>query len=312
MANEHIPVLYQETLAALNIRPGGHYIDCTVGGGGHALGIVEQSEPTGRLLGLDADPEALKVAARRLAGREARIVLINENFVNLERVAGEHGFIPADGILMDLGVSSMQLDDVSRGFSFRAEAPLDMRFGPRQAETAFDVVNNYTERELADLIAQYGEEPRARAIARAIVRAREDSPVETTAQLARIIEHVVPGRGKIHPATRTFQALRIAVNRELENLESALRQAVEILADDGRLAVISFHSLEDRLVKQFFAVEARGCICPPRIPVCVCGHTPRLEIMAKKPVAPSPEEIRRNPRSRSAKLRVARKLARST
>ncbi len=309
MEIRHISVLYEEVLEALDVKAGGRYIDCTVGGGGHALGILERSRPDGKLLGLDADPEALKIALNRLEPYSSRFVLVNENFANVGRVAREHNFVPVDGLLFDLGVSAMQLESLERGFSFRVDAGLDMRFSPRQKVTASELVNELTEQELATLIGQYGEEPRAKAIARAIVRAREKEPIETTGQLVKIIERIIPFRGRrISPATRTFQALRIAVNRELENLESALRQTIEILAPGGRLALISFHSLEDRLVKQFFASEARGCICPPKLPVCVCGHKPRLEILTKKPIVPSDEEIRRNPRSRSAKLRVARRL----
>lgn len=309
MAIEHIPVLYEEVLAALNAKVGGRYIDCTVGGAGHALGILERSSPDGQLLGLDADPEAIKLAQKRLEPFRSRFILVNENFADLGKVAREKTFVPADGVLFDLGVSSIQLESVERGLSFKVDAPLDMRLDPRQRVTAFELVNEMSEQELAAIIARYGEEPRARMIARAIVRARTKRPIETTVELAKIIERAAPARRRIHPATRTFQALRIAVNRELENLESALGQAIEILAPDGRIAVISFHSLEDRLVKQTFAFEARGCICPPKIPVCSCGHKPRLEILTKKPIVPSEEEERRNPRSRSAKLRVARRLA---
>lgn len=309
MEIRHIPVLYEEVLAALDVKAGKRYIDCTVGGGGHALGILERSSPDGKLLGLDADPEALKIATERLAAFASRLVLVNENFVNLSKVAHEHGFVPADGIFFDLGVSTIQLESLDRGFSFRVDSPLDMRFDPRQKVTAAELVNKLSEQELAVLLYRYGEEPRAKAIAKAVVRARQKGPIETTGQLVRIIERVIPARGRIHPATRTFQALRIAVNSELENLESALQQAIEILAPEGRIAVISFHSLEDRLVKQFFAFEARGCICPPGLPICTCGHKPRLEILTKKPIVASDEEVRRNPRSRSAKLRVARRLA---
>ncbi|MCL5264190.1 MAG: 16S rRNA (cytosine(1402)-N(4))-methyltransferase RsmH [Chloroflexi bacterium] len=305
---EHIPVLYQEVLAALAPRAGGRYIDCTLGGGGHALGILERSSPDGRLLGIDADPEALKIATARLEPYRSRCILINDNYINVGRLARERNFVQVDGVLFDLGFSTIQIESLNRGFSFRVDAPLDMRFDPRQEITAEDLISTSTEQELAEMIFKYGEERRARAVARAIVAERARRPIETTGQMTRIIERVVPKQGKIHPATRTFQALRIAVNRELENLESALGQVVELLAPGGKLAVISFHSLEDRLVKQFFAAEARGCICPPRIPVCVCGHKARLEIATKKAIAPSSEEVQRNPRSRSAKLRVARRV----
>ncbi|MBI2953133.1 MAG: 16S rRNA (cytosine(1402)-N(4))-methyltransferase RsmH [Chloroflexi bacterium] len=309
MGIEHIPVLFEEVLAVLDPKAGERYIDCTVGAGGHAAGILERSQPDGRLLGLDADPEALRIAARRLERYASRFVLVNDNFVNLGSVARASGFFPVDGILFDLGVSSMQLDSLERGFSFRADAPLDMRFGPQQRVTAYDLIDELSEQELAAIIARYGEEPRAKAIARAIVAARQKEPIRRTGQLTKIIERVVPSHGKIHPATRTFQALRIAVNDELENLESALGQAVEILAPGGRMAVMSFHSLEDRVVKQFFALESSGCICPPRLPICTCDHRPRLAVSTRKPIVPSEDEKRQNPRSRSAKLRAARRLA---
>jgi 16S rRNA (cytosine1402-N4)-methyltransferase len=257
---------------------------------------------------LDADPQALQLAAKRLQPFEARTILVNENFTEMKRVALERGIAPVDGVLFDLGVSSMQLETAERGFSFRMDAPLDMRLDPRRGETARDLVSELPEQELAAIIARYGEERWAKAISRAIVRAREKGTIETTVQLAKIIERVVPAREKIHPATRTFQALRIAVNHELENIENALGQAVDILEIGGRLAVISFHSLEDRLVKQFMVSESRGCICPPRLPVCTCGHRARLSIVVKKPIVPTLIEVRRNPRSRSAKLRVASRI----
>jgi len=305
----HVPVLYEEVLAWLAPRPGGTYVDCTVGGGGHAAGILAASSPDGRLLGIDADPSALREAEARLQPFAPRFTLVHDSYANLERDARWHGFAPADGVLFDLGVSSFELDRPERGFSFRVEAPLDMRFDPTQGATAADLVNSLGEDELAGLLFRYGEEPRARAIARAIVAERRRRRIETTSQLAKLVERVAgaPGR-RIHAATRTFQALRIAVNHELERLEEALPQAVEILAPGGRLVVISFHSLEDRIVKRFIAERARGCICPPEVPVCVCGHRPTLEVLTRKPVVPSEAEVRQNPRSRSAKLRAARRL----
>lgn len=305
----HVPVLYDETLRWLAPRTGEAYVDCTVGGGGHAAGILARSSPGGRLLGIDADPSALREAEARLRPYAPRFALVHGNFADLERLARWHGFAPADGVLFDLGVSSFELDRPERGFSFRAEAPLDMRFDSTQGATAADLVNDLDEPELADLLYRFGEEPRARIIARAVVAERRRGRIETTAQLARLVERTLRGpRGRIHPATRVFQALRIAVNHELERLEAALPQAVAVLGPGGRLAVISFHSLEDRIVKRFLAEQAKGCICPPELPVCACGHEPTLELLTRKPVVPSAEEIARNPRSRSAKLRVARRL----
>lgn len=292
-------------MAGLQPRPGGRYIDGTVGGGGHARGLLEASSPDGCLLGIDADPTAIGVARQHLAEYGTRAVLVNANFADLKEVAVQHGFCPVDGILLDLGLSSLQLEQGERGFSFQVEGPLDMRFNPRQERTAADVVNTFPEDQLADLLRRYGQEPAARRIARAIVAQR---PIATTTELAEIVRRAVPRRRRLHPATRTFQALRIAVNEELDALSKALPQAVELLAPGGRLAVISFHSLEDRIVKDFFREQARGCICPPHVPVCVCHHQPTLVILTKKPIRPSETEVQRNPRSRSARLRLASRL----
>jgi 16S rRNA (cytosine1402-N4)-methyltransferase len=305
----HVPVLWSEVLDCLRPTAGEVYIDCTVGGGGHAAGILERSAPDGRLLGLDADPDALAEAERRLAPFAPRFTLAHANFAELEATARWHGFDAVDGVLFDLGVSSFELDRPERGFSFRTEAPLDMRLDPTRGETAADLVNRLDEEPLANLIYRYGEEPRSRAISHAIVSARQLAPIRTTTELARIVERAAHAKNRrIHPATRTFQALRIAVNRELESLEAALPQAFELLRPGGRLVVISFHSLEDRIVKHFLADAARGCICPPAVPVCVCGHKPTVELVSRKALVPSEAEIARNPRSRSAKLRAARKL----
>ncbi|MCL5958867.1 MAG: 16S rRNA (cytosine(1402)-N(4))-methyltransferase RsmH [Chloroflexi bacterium] len=305
----HLPVLYQEVLDALQPGPGRNFIDCTLGLGGHAKGILERSSPDGRLLGIEANPESLRLAARRLEAYRDRCTLVNDNYVNVARIAEEQGFLPVDGVLFDLGISSFLLEGLELGFSFRIDSPLDMRFDPRQTETAYDVVNRLSEAELADILYRYGEEPRARKIARAIVKARSKAEIGTSRDLAAVIERaVLPERGRVHPATRAFQAIRIFVNRELENVQSGLEQAIDLLRAEGRLAVISFHSLEDRVVKQFLAQEARGCVCPPRLPACICGHKPRLKILTKKPIVPPEAEIRQNPRSRSAKLRVAERL----
>jgi len=284
----HTPVMLEETIKALAVQPGGRYIDCTLGGGGHALTILENSTPGGQLLGIDADPEAIRVAREKLKDHRSSILVLNDNFFNL------------------LGLSSLQLSGADRGFSFQNDAPLDMRFGADQKITAADIVNTYSESELSQLIRTYGEESFSRQIARRIVSER---PLSTTLQLAHLVEHAISKkRGKIHPATKTFQALRIAVNRELENLKSALRQAIDLLGFEGRLVVISYHSLEDRIAKQIMQQEARDCICPPGIPSCVCGHKASIRLISKKVITPSEAEVRLNPRSRSAKLRVAERV----
>jgi 16S rRNA (cytosine1402-N4)-methyltransferase len=301
----HIPVLYQEVLAGLQLKPGGYYIDATVGGGGHARGILIASAPDGKLLGIDADPTAVALAREQLAEFGKRVILVQGNFANLEEIALGHGFCPVDGILLDLGLSSMQLETAGRGFSFQLDGPLDMRFAPSQTTTAADLVNTLSVEELAGILSQYGEEPRARRIARAIVAER---PIHTTGELAALVERTVGRRRRIHPATRTFQALRIAVNDELECLAEALPQALRFLMPGGRLVITSFHSLEDRLVKGFFRNEARDCLCPPEAPICTCGHRAALGIVTKKPIRPSADEVTANPRSRSAKLRIAYRL----
>ena len=302
----HTPVLLQEAIEALAVQPGGRYIDCTLGGGGHAAAILEHSSPGGQLLGIDADPEAVTAARARLETYSDSTLLINENFVNLQAVCIKYDFHPVHGILFDLGLSSLQLDNNSRGFSFQRDAPLDMRLSPSQEATAADIVNTFPEAELAHLIKIYGEERYSHQIARRIVQKR---PVKTTLQLVRIIEQAVGSRrGKIHPATKTFQALRIAVNRELEYLESALKQAINLLGFEGRLVVISYHSLEDRIVKQLMRQESRDCICPPGTPTCVCGHTASLRLINRRVVTPSPAEVQLNPRCHSAKLRAAGRI----
>jgi 16S rRNA (cytosine1402-N4)-methyltransferase len=302
----HKPVLTREVIEGLNIAPGKHYIDCTLGLGGHAQSILASSYPGGRLLGIDADPEAALIARDNLYEYSDNITIVNDNFTNLEEICREYGFTDVDGILFDLGISSLQLDTPERGFSFQSDAELDMRFSPDQVLTAMDLVNILPEQKLAQLLEEYGEEHRARRIARSIVANR---PVNSTRKLAQIIEHVAKGeRGHIHPATKTFLALRIVVNHELENLRSALEQSIKLLNKNGRLVVLSYHSLEDRIVKQFMKRESSACICPQETPVCVCGHVPTLNLITKKVVTPSIEEIKNNPRSRSAKLRVAEKV----
>jgi 16S rRNA (cytosine1402-N4)-methyltransferase len=257
-------------------------------------------------MGIDADPEAIKTAGDRLKAYEKSILLVNDNFVNLREICIRYDFFPVHGILLDLGLSSLQLDEEGRGFSFQDDAPLDMRFSPDQATSAADIVNGYSEQELAHIIKTYGEELSSRQIARKIVQKR---PFTTSRQLAQVIEEAVGGRhGKIHPATRTFQALRIEVNNEMENLESVLSQAVSLLGFGGRLVVISYHSLEDRIVKQFFQRESRGCLCPPEAMKCVCDHKASLKIITKKIITPAYAEVELNPRSRSAKLRAAERI----
>ncbi|KKM87047.1 hypothetical protein LCGC14_1272840 [marine sediment metagenome] len=295
-----------EVLRYLSVQPGGRFVDCTVGGGGHSLAILEAAAPGGLLLGIDADADALEIARARLQPHTDSVLLSQANFRDLAAVCRKANFIPVHGVLFDLGASSYQLSAEGRGFSFQAEAPLDMRFGESQTVTAHEIVNTYSERDLADLIWRYGEEPASRRIARAIVRAR---PLATTSELAAVISRAAAGaRRRIHPATRTFQALRIAVNDELNALTSALGQAVDVLGRGGRLVVIAFHSLEDRIVKQFIRRESRDCICPPEAPACTCGHRARLRLVTKGAARPSQEEVAVNRRSRSARLRAAEKL----
>jgi len=304
----HVPALLDEVMAGLQPRRGGYFVDCTVGLGGHAAAVLERISPTGRLLGIDADPEAIKMSQDRLSDYGEAVTLVNDNFVNLEAICERYHFHPVDGILFDLGVSSLQLDTAERGFSFHLDAPLNMRFDPGQGLTASDIVNSFSEQELSKLIERYGEERHSRRIARHIVQNR---PIATTVELARLIEQVsgAPARrGKIHPATRTFMALRIAVNNELQNLEQALTQTPNLLRPGGRLTVISYHSLEDRIVKQFMRYAASSCLCPPGTVICRCGHVPTLNLISRKVIKPTSLEIESNPRSRSAKLRIAERL----
>jgi 16S rRNA (cytosine1402-N4)-methyltransferase len=301
----HTPVLLEESLTALAVQPGGRYVDCTLGGGGHAAAILDHSSPGGQLLGIDADPIALEAAKERLQYYKSSTLLVNDNFANLQSICIKYDFFPVHGIIFDLGLSSLQLNGGGRGFSFQHDAPLDMRFSPEQKVNAADIVNTTSEAKLAQIIRAYGEESQSNRIAQYIVKER---PISSTMQLAKLIEKAIGRRGKIHPATRTFQALRIAVNHELEYLESALRQAVDLLGYEGRLVVISYHSLEDRIVKQLMHKEASSCICPPGTPVCICGHTPRVKIINKKVIIPTETEIKNNPRSRSARLRAVERI----
>jgi len=312
----HIPVLLNETVDGLALRPGATAIDGTLGGAGHAEAILRATAPDGRLLGIDQDPAALARAAERLARFGERFVARGGSFRNIAALAADAGFAQVDGILLDIGISSFQLDEAGRGFSFQAEGPLDMRMDPNAALTAADIVNEWPQDEIANIIYKYAEEGRSRRIARDIVAAR---PLRTTTELAEVVARSLGGhRGqRIHPATQVFQALRIEVNDELGALEAALPQAVELLAPGGRLAVISFHSLEDRIVKQFMQREARDCICDTlpgygrsRAPrPCQCGHKATVNIITRKPVQAGEAEVGENPRSRSARLRIAERLA---
>jgi 16S rRNA (cytosine1402-N4)-methyltransferase len=318
MQTQHVPVMLEEVLKFLRPAPGGRYIDGTLGGGGHTEAILERSAPDGKVLGIDTDVQALARVRERLAESvsSGRLVLAHGNFAELARIVNEAGFVSVQGILLDLGFSSHQMDNPERGFSFSADGPLDMRLDQSQEMSAADLVNSASEQELADIIWRYGEETRSRQIAKRIVRERAKGAITHTAQLARLAAAGVPFKpGAIHPATKTFQALRIAVNHELEQLEAVLPQILDALSTSGgdetdgkqagRMVIISFHSLEDRIVKEFMRREARDCICPPHVPICVCGHKARLRLLTTKPVIPTAEEVIANPRARSAKLRAA-------
>lgn len=301
----HIPVLLSQVINLLAPRSGGLYVDATAGGGGHSEALLMHSAPDGRVLSLDADPIALERVSSRLLPFGERSITMAMNFRHLTEAAQRASFTAVDGILLDLGISSDQLADAGRGFALQADGPLDMRFDPSLPLTAADIVNNWSEADLATLIYEYGEERLSRRIARSIVAAR---PVRTSGQLAEIVVRAVGRRERIHPATRTFQALRVAVNDELGALAESLPQAISMLRPGGCLAVISFHSLEDRMVKQFMQREALDCLCAPTAPVCVCEHRATLRAVTRKPIQPSNDEIASNPRSRSAKLRAAQKL----
>ena len=310
MTKTHTPVLAGELIEALDPRPGEIAVDCTVGGGGHARLLAERLGPAGTLIGVDRDPTAEERFVALAAEVPCHTRFIRADFVTaLTGLADEH--LRADLVYLDLGMSSMQVDTWARGFSYAYDAPLDMRMDPEQSLTAEEIVNTWDERRLARLLREYGEERYATQIGRAIVRTRQREPLSTTQELVDTIKTAVPVPAQFaggHPAKRTFQALRIAVNDELTQLEQALPAAWELLAPGGRMAAISFHSLEDRLVKRFFAARARGCICPPDLPICVCGHEPEAELLTRRAVAPTPGEVAANPRSRSAHLRAARKL----
>ena len=314
MEEGHLPVLVDEVIEMLAPAPGSLHIDATLGAGGHTERILEAASPEGRVLGVDADPAAIHRVEVRLRARFGeRLVLRQGNFRDLARIAPEAGFGAVDGALFDLGLSSYQLADRDRGFGFRAGGPLDMRFDTSRGVPAAELLASLDAAELTALFRRYGEEPKAGRIARAIVDARRTAPITTAEELAALVERVAPPdprkRRRIHPATRVFQALRIAVNEELEALQAGLAAALDLLRPGGRLVVLSYHSLEDRIVKRFFQAERRGCICPPQLPVCVCGRNPRLRLVTNPSLTPTAAEIAANPRARSARLRAAERLA---
>ena len=319
MSGDHIPVLADEVVQFLQPKNHGFYVDGTVGLGGHAAVILRKSAPSGFLLGIDLDSQALIIAEERLCEYKERVTLVGGNFAHLNQLLQlHHGADPPettipqiDGVLLDLGVSSLQLDTPTRGFSFTYDGPLDMRMDTNQSLSAAHVVNRYPEEKLTTIFTQFGQERWARKIARQIFQVRKHKRISTTHQLAEIVLDAIPSKStgwRIHPATRVFQALRIYINDELKNLHSGIYCAASALKPGGRLCVISFHSLEDRIVKEQFRALSRDCMCPPKTPICVCQHTPTLQILTKRPIAPNPNEVRHNPRSRSAKLRVAMKI----
>ena len=305
----HVSVLLDECLEGLNIKPDGTYVDGTLGGAGHSSQIVKRLT-TGHHIGIDRDPVALKAAGARLAPFGDKVTLVHSNFCEIKQVLEDLEIEGVDGILLDLGVSSPQLDDGSRGFSYMADAPLDMRMNSEDVMSAYDVVNTWSQDELKRILYDYGEERYAPRIAAAICSRREEKPIETTLELVDIIRSAMPAaalREKQHPAKRSFQAIRIAVNDELGSVEKVMRDAIPCLNPGGRLAVITFHSLEDRIVKNAMAEAAKGCTCPPNFPVCVCGKKPQVKLISRKPIVSGEEELERNPRARSAKLRVCEK-----
>ena len=311
MPRYHEPVMVSEVLSFLQPQSGQTFIDCTVGGGGHALEIVKRILPDGRLIGLDRDEEAISAAAEYLSQYSENVILEKGSFGDLQEIAGQLGIETVDGVLFDLGVSSHQLEAPERGFSFRYDAELDMRMDRSQAVTARELVNSLSERRLAELIRTYGEDRWAKRIAKFIVDRRARKPIRTTFDLVQVILAAVPEGARtehIHPATRTFQALRIVVNREMESLQQGLDAAIGLLSTNGRICVLSYHSLEDRIVKDTFARHAGRCQCPPGLPVCACGAKKNIRILTKRPLMPAESEVRANPRARSAKLRAAEKL----
>ena len=313
MEFEHIPVLLNETLEGLAVKPDGIYVDGTLGGAGHSYHICERLGDKGRLIGIDQDEEAIEAATKRLAPFADKVTIVRNNYVNIRQVLSELGISRVDGILLDIGVSSHQLDDVERGFTYKDEdAPLDMRMDNRQSLTAEMVVNEYSESELFHIIRDYGEDQFAKNIAKHIVRVRNEvGRITTTGQLVEAVKAAIPMKFRAvggHPAKQTFQAIRIEVNKELEVLENSIDDMIELLSDGGRLCIITFHSLEDRIIKKTLQDLATGCTCPPNFPVCVCGRKPKMRLVSRKPIVAGEAELVYNPRARSAKLRVAEKL----
>lgn len=303
----HIPVLYYETLDNLVLNPDGVYVDCTLGGGGHSEGILKRLSEKGVLISIDQDDQAIKHAKERL-GNYTNWKVFKSNFENLDKVIYMAGYDKVDGILMDIGVSSTQLDDPERGFSYRYDTRLDMRMNNDAKISAYEVVNTYDEGQLSKIIFEYGEDRHARRIARTICESRKEKPIETTGDLVALIKRAYPERASKHPAKKTFQAIRIEVNKELEVLENAINKSVELLKEKGRFAIITFHSLEDRIVKTMFKDFATGCICPPKLPMCMCNHKATVKQITKKPIIPSEEELKYNKRSHSSKLRVIERI----
>lgn len=307
MEFKHTSVLLEETIDQLNIKPDGVYVDGTLGGGGHSYEIASRLGTDGRLIGIDQDGDAIEAAGNRLKEFQDKVILVRNNYCNAKAVVTENGFAKVDGIVLDLGVSSFQLDNVERGFSYKYDTTLDMRMDTRQSLSARTIVNEYSEMELFRIIKDYGEEQFAKNIAKHIVRARQDKPLETTGELNEIIKAAIPARMRAtggHPSKRTFQAIRIECNRELEVLKNSLDEFIDLLNPGGRLCIITFHSLEDRIVKSAFRKNENPCTCPPDFPVCVCGKTSKGKVITRKPILPSEEEMEHNPRSKSAKLRV--------
>jgi 16S rRNA (cytosine1402-N4)-methyltransferase len=307
MIFEHKSVLLYETVDSLNIKPDGIYVDGTLGGGGHAFEVAGRLGPNGRLIGIDQDADAIKAATERLEPFKEKVTIVRSNYRNIREVLTGLGIQKVDGIYLDLGVSSYQLDTAERGFTYRENAPLDMRMDQRNEKTAADIVNDYTEMELFRVIRDYGEDKFAKNIAKHIVRARENGRIETTDQLVEIIKAAIPAKMRMeggHPAKRTFQAIRIELNKELEVLTDSIDTMIDLLNPDGRLSIITFHSLEDRIVKLRFRDNENPCVCPPNLPVCVCGKKSKGKVITRKPIIPADEEIEENKRSKSSKLRV--------
>ncbi len=304
----HIPVLFYETMEYLITDKDGVYLDCTLGGGGHSEGILKSTSEKAKVISIDQDQQAIDFASERLKPFKSRWKVYKDNFENLDTVLYCAGYDKIDGILMDIGVSSTQLDDEERGFSYRFDTKLDMRMDKNNPVSAYEVVNNYTEEQLSKIIFEYGEERFARKIAKFICEARKEKNIETTGELVAIIRRAYPARSQKHPAKKTFQAIRIEVNRELEVLERAIEKAVKSLKKGGRLAIITFHSLEDRIVKNKFRELEKGCICPPELPVCMCGKKPQVKVVTRKPVCAGDDELKYNNRAHSAKLRVVEKI----